>query len=220
MKPLLALSISLLMSLGTAFADKPYADNGFSFTHPDAMDVVVNGEAIKTLVIKDKKGTQVTLQNFGDKIDKEKLSDLMVSTLLKRFGNDASALTHKKVTRTFFGENHQGTCLLITKNNVPIECAIFTFEVDANTICVITQHALQFSPEAEAYFKTIQNTLQILEAPAPPTDTAPTQPATPAQPRLRQLPTPPSAPAQPGNAVPPSPVPHIDIPPASPPATQ
>lgn len=163
MKSLVSFTFSILISICPALADKQYAENGFSFTYPDAMEVNSIGTNIKTIIIKDEAGSQVTLQNFGATITPDKISDTMVKTLLQRFENQSEIVTHKGITRTLFGEERKGTYLLLTPNDIPIECAVFTFSVDGNTICVITQFATQFCSKAESYFKTIQASLKLAE---------------------------------------------------------
>lgn len=163
MKSLISLSLCFLASLCSVFADKQFADHGFSFTYPEAMSVETVGKGIKTLIVKDESGTQITLQNYGNTITPEDLSTHMVKTLLTRFDKQSSVIEHKGITRTLLGAERKGTYLMLTPEDANIECVVFTFSVGNSTICVITQYATLFSATAENYFKTIQASLKLVE---------------------------------------------------------
>lgn len=148
---------------GLVLAEQTYEGNGFSFTHGDTEKVTVTGEKIKTLRIENADNSLFMVQNYGSSVTPEQLRSMMTQSLLEQFDNDAKELTHKTASRKLFGESHQGIYILFSKNNIPSESLLFTFKKDGDTICVITQMALQYSKEAERMFATIQDSLSILK---------------------------------------------------------
>ncbi|MFC4993573.1 hypothetical protein [Rubritalea tangerina] len=142
-------------------AQQTYDDHGFSFQHSEAEKVTVTGDKIKTVRVENANGSLFMLQNYGKSITPEQLRSMMTESLLKQFEKNATELKHKSATRTLFGEARSGSYILFSKNNIPSESLLFTFQKDGDTICVITQMALQHSKEAERMFATIQESLSI-----------------------------------------------------------
>lgn len=153
---------SLFTSLsGLVFAEQTYEANGFTFQHRDSEKVTVTGDKIKTLRIENADNSLFMVQNYGSSITPEQLLEKMSQSLLKQFEENASELTHKTASRTLLGESRVGRYILFSRNNIPSESLLFTFKKDGDTICVITQMALQHSKEAERMFATIQKSLSI-----------------------------------------------------------
>ena len=146
---------------GLLLADQTYDGNGFSFNHRDSEKVTVTGDKIKTLRIENADNSLFMVQNYGSSIPPEQLLEKMSQSLLKQFEENATELTHKNASRTLFGQPRTGRYILFSKNNIPSESLLFTFKKDGDTICVITQMALQHSKEAERMFATIQKNLSI-----------------------------------------------------------
>lgn len=148
---------------GTSLAEQTYEAHGFSFQHGDSERVTVTGEKIKTIRIENSGSALFMVQNYGKSVTPEKLSGDMMSSLLKQFENEAIELTHKSVSRELLGESRIGRYILFTKNNIPSESLLFIFEKNGETVCVITQMALQHSRDAERMFATIQKSLSIIK---------------------------------------------------------
>ena len=148
---------------GALLAEQTYEENGFRFTHGDSQKVTVTGDKIKTLRIENTDGSLFMVQNHGSSIDPDTLQAMMTERLLKHFQNGAIELTHKTAKRTLFGEPRDGRYILYSKNNIPSESLLFTFQKDSDTLCVITQMALQHSQEAERMFVQIQESLEIIK---------------------------------------------------------
>jgi hypothetical protein len=146
---------------GYALAGQTYEANGFSFQHRESEKVSVTGDKIKTVRIENAESSLFMVQNYGSSITPEQLLKKMSHSLLKQFKENATELTHKTATRTLFGEPRVGRYILFSKNNIPSESLLFTFKKGNDTICVITQMALQHSKEAERMFATIQKSLSI-----------------------------------------------------------
>jgi hypothetical protein len=153
---------SVITSLsGLLLAEQTYEANGFTFQHRDSEKVTVTGDKIKTLRIENADNCLFMVQNYGSSISPEQLLKKMSQSLLKQFEKNARELTHKTASRTLFGEPRVGRYILFSKNNIPSESLLFTFKKGDDTICVITQMALQHSKEAERMFATIQKSLSI-----------------------------------------------------------
>ncbi|MFC5051666.1 hypothetical protein ACFPK9_13765 [Rubritalea spongiae] len=148
---------------GPLLAEQIYEGNGFRFTYSDSEKVTVTGEQIKTLRIKNSNGSEFLIQNHGDSVTPEKLREMMNQSLLKHLENGATELTHKTAQRTIFGTPRNGRYILYSKNNIPSESLLFTFQQDGDTFCVITQMALQHSQEAERMFAQIQQSLELIK---------------------------------------------------------
>lgn len=148
---------------GISLAEQTYEDHGFSFQHGDSERVTVTGEKIKTIRIEGPGNSLFMVQNYGKSVTPEKLRNDMTSSLLKQFENDAIELTHKSASRALLGEPRSGHYILFTKHSIPSESLLFTFEKNGDTICVITQMALQHSRDAERMFATIQKSLSIIK---------------------------------------------------------
>lgn len=146
---------------GTSLAEQTYEAHGFSFQHGDSERVTVTGEKIKTIRVENQGSSLFLIQNYGKSVTPEKLSEDMTARLLKQFTNDAIELKHKSVSRHLLGELRSGRYILFTRNNILSESLLFTFEKDGDTLCVITQMALQHSRDAERMFATIQASLSI-----------------------------------------------------------
>lgn len=148
---------------GSLLAEQTYEENGVRFTHGDSEKVTVTGEKIKTIRIENAEGASFIIQNHGAAITPEKLQAMMTESLLKHFENGATELTHKTAQRTLLGEPRNGRYILFSKNNIPSESLLFTFQKDGDTLCVITQMALQHSQEAERMFAQIQQSLELIK---------------------------------------------------------
>lgn len=142
---------------------KDFASNGFTFTHSDDLNTKVTGDAVKTIVAKNDKGIQFLVQNYKALITPDKLQTLMVSSLMKKFGDKSTLLKNKTVVRPLLGKKREGSYIMIVEQNIPMECVVFTFKEGDNTYCVMTQQPLKDSPEAEKYFSEIQATLKAAE---------------------------------------------------------
>ncbi len=142
-------------------AEQTYEANGFKFQHRDSEKVTVTGDKIKTLRIENADNSLFMVQNYGSSITPEQLLEKMSQSLLKQFEENATELTHKTASRNLLGESRVGRYILFSRNNIPSESLLFTFKKDGDTICVITQMALQHSKEAERMFATVQKSLSI-----------------------------------------------------------
>ncbi len=146
---------------GLVFAEQTYEANGFMFQHGESEKVTVTGDKIKTLRIENADNSLFMVQNYGSSIPPEQLLEKMSQSLLQQFEENATELTHKTASRILLGESRLGRYILFSKNNIPSESLLFTFKKGSDTICVITQMALQHSKEAERMFATIQKSLSI-----------------------------------------------------------
>ncbi|MEO1856461.1 MAG: hypothetical protein ABGY95_03715 [Rubritalea sp.] len=155
------LCLAFASHTGLLLAEQTYEANGFRFQHRDSEKVTVTGDKIKTLRIENAYDSLFMVQNYGSSITPKQLLEKMSQSLLKQFGDKATELTHKAATRTLFGEARVGRYILFSKNNIPSESLLFTFKKGSDTICVITQMALQHSKEAERMFAIIQKSLSI-----------------------------------------------------------
>ena len=146
---------------GLAAAEQTYEANGFKFQHRDSEKVTVTGDKIKTLRIENADNSLFMVQNYGSSITPEQLLEKMCQSLLNQFKDNATELTNKGASRTLLGKTRMGKYILFSKNDILSESLLFTFKKDGDTICVITQMALQHSKEAERMFATIQKSLSI-----------------------------------------------------------
>jgi hypothetical protein len=148
---------------GSLLAEQTYEANGYRFTHGDSEKVTVTGDKIKTLRIENAEGSQFLIQNHGNTITADELRALMTESLLKHFEDGAEELSHKTANRILLGASREGRYILYSKNNIPSESLLFTFQKDGDTLCVITQMALQHSQEAERMFAQIQDSLELIK---------------------------------------------------------
>ena len=158
----IATTVAFIFTLIFAQAeDKQYNEHGFSFTHSADLSTTVTGEAVKTILVKNEKGTQFLLQNYNETITPEALQPMMMTGLIKQFGDKATQLENKAVVRSILGKKREGSYLLIIEQGIPIECIVFIFKEGGNTFCFMTQQPLKDTPQAEKYFAQIQSTLKF-----------------------------------------------------------